>query len=126
MTSYLKQTCLLLVAALLCMLPADADAQQLRKDAASIEIKGIVKDEKGDPIIGATVVAKNQPGLGATTDVDGKFHIKVLAVAALSIEARAKAKVNSPTPEHTCTKVLISPIKTKSETMTEEAIITAS
>ena len=77
MTSYLKQTCLLLVAALLCMLPADADAQQLRKDAASIEIKGIVKDEKGDPIIGATVVAKNQPGLGATTDVDGKFHIKV-------------------------------------------------
>ena len=43
MTSYLKQTCLLLVAALLCMLPADADAQQLRKDAASIAKKAGVK-----------------------------------------------------------------------------------
>lgn len=41
-----------------------------------IEIKGLVNDEIG-PVIGASIIAKNQPGLGATTDIDGKFKLKV-------------------------------------------------
>lgn len=41
------------------------------------EIAGIVKDKQGEPIIGATIIAKNQPGLGASTNIDGAFKIKV-------------------------------------------------
>ena len=40
-------------------------------------MQGIIKDITGNPIIGATVIAKNQPGLGVTSDMDGKFKIKV-------------------------------------------------
>lgn len=43
----------------------------------SVEIKGNVKDQTGEALIGVTVVAKNQPGLGTSTDVDGNFKLKV-------------------------------------------------
>lgn len=42
----------------------------------SIVIKGVVEDELG-PVIGASISAKNQPGIGAITDIEGKFTIKV-------------------------------------------------
>lgn len=43
----------------------------------TVEIKGQVKDDTGEPLTGVTVVAKNQPGLGVPTDLDGNFKIKV-------------------------------------------------
>lgn len=33
--------------------------------------------KQGIQLSGATIVAKNQPGLGITTNLDGKFKIKV-------------------------------------------------
>ena len=44
---------------------------------ATIMIKGIVVDENGDPVIGASVT---EPGttLGAVTDVNGNFSINVV------------------------------------------------
>lgn len=39
-------------------------------------VTGVVKDESGQPVIGATVIVRNQPGLGVTTDIDGKYSIK--------------------------------------------------
>lgn len=47
---------------------------QSKNDA--VTIKGIVKDNMG-PVVGATIVARNQPGLGAVSDVEGHFSIKV-------------------------------------------------
>lgn len=41
-----------------------------------VTIKGTVKDNIG-PVVGATIVAKNQPGLGIVSDIDGNFTIKV-------------------------------------------------
>lgn len=41
-----------------------------------VKISGIVKDNTGEPLIGVTVVAKNQPGFGTITDIDGKFSFK--------------------------------------------------
>ena len=42
-----------------------------------VNVSGIVKDETGETLIGTTVYIKDQPGLGVTTDIDGKFKISV-------------------------------------------------
>ena len=42
----------------------------------SIKITGVVKDNKGEPIIGANIVELNKKGNGTITDIDGKFSIK--------------------------------------------------
>lgn len=42
--------------------------------SAQINIKGIVTDESGEPLIGATVMAKGSNGTG--TDMDGNYSIK--------------------------------------------------
>ena len=42
---------------------------------AQVDIKGIVVDVKGQPLLGATVVVKER-NVGATTDIDGKFAVK--------------------------------------------------
>ena len=39
-------------------------------------ISGLVLDESGTPCIGASIIVKNQPGLGTISDIDGKFNIK--------------------------------------------------
>ena len=47
-------------------------------------ITGIVKDQNGEPIIGANVVEKGTTN-GTVTDIDGKFSINVASDATLSI-----------------------------------------
>ena len=42
-----------------------------------IEVVGTVSDASGEPIIGANVTIKNVSGLGAITDIDGNYKIKV-------------------------------------------------
>lgn len=44
-----------------------------------LAVTGIVKDKTGEILIGASVTIKNQPGLGATTDLNGKFTLKASA-----------------------------------------------
>ena len=39
-------------------------------------ISGIVKDSRGEPVIGATVVIKDLQ-IGTTTDLDGKFVLEI-------------------------------------------------
>ncbi|WP_448778089.1 SusC/RagA family TonB-linked outer membrane protein [Bacteroides congonensis] len=43
---------------------------------AKFKVSGIVKDSKGEPIIGATVTVKNATG-GVLTDIDGRFEIEI-------------------------------------------------
>lgn len=40
-------------------------------------IRGIITDEQGESIIGATIVIKDNPETGTTSDVDGKFTLEV-------------------------------------------------
>ncbi len=47
-------------------------------------ITGVVKDQNGEPVIGANVVEKGTTN-GTVTDIDGKFTIKVGEKASLSI-----------------------------------------
>lgn len=43
----------------------------------AMEVVGTVTDAAGEPIIGANVTVKDASGLGAITDVDGNYKIKV-------------------------------------------------
>ncbi|MBK5722826.1 SusC/RagA family TonB-linked outer membrane protein [Dysgonomonas sp. Marseille-P4677] len=49
------------------------------------QIKGIIKDNKGESIIGASVQVKGVPAIGTVTDFDGNFTLKVPDGAVLSI-----------------------------------------
>lgn len=41
-----------------------------------IQITGVVKDELNEPMIGVNITIKDNPGLGAITDMDGRYKIK--------------------------------------------------
>lgn len=61
---------------LLCLLPLGVSAQSI--------VKGIVSDESGEPVIGATirVVGTNE---GTVTDLDGNFQVSAKSNAQLSV-----------------------------------------
>ncbi len=42
-----------------------------------LTVSGNVIDQNGDPLIGVSVIAKGQPGVGTSTDENGRFSIKV-------------------------------------------------
>ena len=44
---------------------------------SEMEITGQVTDEKGEGLIGVSVVVKDVKGLGVITDIDGNYKIKV-------------------------------------------------
>lgn len=43
-------------------------------------VTGTVSDEFGEPIIGATVIAKSNPSIATTTDIDGRFSLRLADV----------------------------------------------
>lgn len=43
---------------------------------AQVTVKGIVTDESGEPLVGASVRYREIPQVGVTTDIDGQFSIK--------------------------------------------------
>ncbi|MDD2612747.1 MAG: carboxypeptidase-like regulatory domain-containing protein, partial [Bacteroidales bacterium] len=51
-----------------------ATAQQTRKN-----VTGNVTDQQGEPIIGATIVVKDNPSRGTVTDIDGNFYLTNIA-----------------------------------------------
>ena len=61
---------------LLCFLPMGAMAQGL--------VKGIVNDETGEPVVGATVKVEGT-NVGTITDLDGNFSIEAASNATLSV-----------------------------------------
>ncbi len=50
--------------------------EAFEQQQGTVAVKGVVKDSKGEPIIGATVKAANGK-VGAITDIDGNFTINV-------------------------------------------------
>lgn len=43
----------------------------------SVQVSGTILDETGLPMIGATVVVRDKPGLGVASNIDGKFNITI-------------------------------------------------
>lgn len=63
--------------------------------AQTIQVSGVVKDAKGEAIIGATVMdIKN--GLGTVTGVDGSYTINVAANATLLVECIGYTEIYEP------------------------------
>lgn len=50
-----------------------------------IKVRGVIKDETGEPVIGATVKEKNNPGNGVATDIDGNYTIEIPADGMLAV-----------------------------------------
>lgn len=48
-------------------------------------VKGVIQDELGEPIIGASIVEKGVPGNGSVSDVNGEFSLEVGDNAQLEI-----------------------------------------
>ena len=48
-----------------------------QNEQETIEVTGIVTDPKNEPLVGVNVTAKNIPGFGAITDINGRYKIKV-------------------------------------------------
>ena len=57
---------LLSLLAVFCLMTASAQTQT---------VKGLVIDETGTPIVGATVVVKDRPTIGTSTSVKGEFEL---------------------------------------------------
>ena len=70
MKQTLKARLAWLLTACLCLCSTAALAQK------TVTVTGTVVETSGEPIIGATVAVLGQSGLGAMTDLDGKFTIK--------------------------------------------------
>ena len=47
-----------------------------QEETKTIEVTGTVVDEHNEPLIGVNVSVKNVPGLGAITDINGKYRLK--------------------------------------------------
>jgi hypothetical protein len=48
-------------------------------------VAGTVKDDKGDPVIGANIVVKRATGSGTITDIDGRLSINASSGATLTV-----------------------------------------
>ncbi len=49
-----------------------------------LQITGVVKDELNEPMIGVNITIKDNPGLGAITDMNGQYKIKAKGFEVLS------------------------------------------
>jgi hypothetical protein len=58
-------------------------AQSIQQNTITVE--GVVKDIKGDPIIGASVIEKGASGNGTVTDLEGRFKLNVHRKSSLSV-----------------------------------------
>lgn len=58
---------------------APSGQSPVQQAAKSATVNGTVTDESGEPLIGVSVIAKGNAGTGTSTDIDGKFSIKVPA-----------------------------------------------
>ena len=79
-TAYVKaMTCLLLTAGgTLPTMTASAVAPSVKAvQQGTVTVKGVVKDAKGEPIIGATVVEKGNTKNGTITDLNGHYSLNV-------------------------------------------------
>ena len=50
-----------------------------------IKVRGVVKDETGEPVIGATVMEKGSVGNGVITDLDGNYTIEIPSDGMLAV-----------------------------------------
>ena len=65
---------------------AEDDNKKKTKSTGTGNLSGFILDEKGEPIIGATVRIPNTQ-LGTVTNVEGKYSLKAVPVGTVTVEA---------------------------------------
>ena len=76
---------ILLAILLMALVPMLGHSQNKAKQKYTVS--GIVTDNLGDPLPGTTIYVKNAPGVGTSSDIDGKYSIKVDANQILVFQA---------------------------------------
>lgn len=92
------------------LLTATAFAQQM-------VVKGNVKDETGEPVMGATVRVVGQPG-GALTDIDGNFSVQANSGATLEISYIGYQKLTATAQQN-----MLLQLKPDNQTLGEVVVI---
>lgn len=86
-----------------------------------IEVNGTVTDENKEPLIGVNVSIKDRPGLGAITDLNGKFKIKMEAYQWLAFTFIGFEKLEMLIKEQKTVQVVLKEAKA---TTLDEVVIT--
>lgn len=93
-----------IILAVICLfLGASVMAQSDKK----VQVKGTVKDQQGMPLIGVTVIVKNEPGVGTSTDDKGNYTISVSQYATLVFSYVGYEKVEHPILSQTTLDVVL-------------------
>lgn len=66
------------------LIPLGTEAASLSDRNDKISVKGVVTDQQGEPLIGASVFIKGTSD-GSITDIDGSFHLEVELGTALTV-----------------------------------------
>ena len=101
--------------------PLGIQAQSQDDDEKIIEVTGTVTDENGDPLIGVSVMPKDEAGLGAITNVDGVYKIKIPAYTRLVFNYIGMEQQEVLIKEQTTANVKM---KTKEDNVIDEVVVT--
>lgn len=101
--------------------PLGIQAQSQDDDEKIIEVTGTVTDENGEPLIGVSVMPKDEAGLGAITNVDGVYKIKIPAYTRLVFNYIGMQQQEVLIKEQTTANVKM---KTKEDNVIDEVVVT--
>lgn len=87
----------------------------------TVEITGTVTDEFGEPLIALNIVIKDNPGLGTTTDIDGRYRISTTPYSVLIFSYIGFEKQEIPVGNKTIIDVVM---KESEESVLDEVVIT--
>ena len=86
-----------------------------------LQITGIVKDEQNEPMIGVNITIKDNPGLGAITDIEGRYKIKAKGFEVLSFTYIGYDKLEVPIKDRKIINLQMIPSKSS---VLDEVIVT--
>ena len=90
---------------------AAAQQPSTSNQSRTTTVKGNIVDAHGEPVIGATIVDKNNPTVGTVTDFDGNFSLDVPAGAVLLVSYIGYQDVEMPTAGRTSVRYKLSPAR---------------
>lgn len=74
---------------------------------ADRKISGVIKDQTGEPVIGANVVVKGTSGTGTITDINGQYSLEVPQSAILMISYIGYTSVEIPVKDQSVVNVTL-------------------
>ncbi len=86
---------------------AAAQQPSTSNQSRTTTVKGNIVDAHGEPVIGATIVDKNNPTVGTVTDFDGNFSLDVPAGAVLLVSYIGYQDVEMPTAGRTSVDIIL-------------------